>query len=364
MKIRKIASFIFAAVLGMAFTVPAFAYSFSDIDSYWGAPFVETAFEKGVVKGYNDGSFKPDQQVNYQEAATMICNTVNNSGYKVLNIAAQSKYSAEFKTIGADAEWVRAFLSPLFAENAAVLSDFRDGDSQGSASSPAQRQVIGSWAVRMLNIPVSPLCDISAFADASSIDPSYIGEVDALIRHNVMSGYKDGTFRPEKVVTRGEFATVCVNMFDAISAIEEKEGKHTVEDSLFLKTGYIQGIDAASRSLTFSFGGTYTVPEDCPIILDGKSIEFKDLASYAGNRLVVSCIRDLDSALVFQTAPLVESGKVKSISTEADFWLVGILTGSGVTVNYVLPMDSAVSLPSVGTRVSLIAEGVKIIEMQ
>ena len=364
MNLKKTISLLLAILMGAAFTVPAFAYSFSDIDGYWGATFVEEAYEKGIVSGYNDGSFKPEREVNYQEAATMICNTIKSSGYKALSLSVQSKYSAEFKALGADADWVKAYLSALFGEGAAVIADFRNGKAQGVASSSAQRQVIGAWAVRMLGIPVSPLCDVSAFSDASSIAPAYLGETDALLRHSIMSGYTNGTFRPENIVKRGEFATVCVNMLGCIEELEAKEGKHKLEDSLFLKTGYIQEIDNSSRSLTFSFGDTYTVPEGASIVTDGKAAEFKDLASYVNSRIIVSYVKDQESALIIQTAPMVESGKLKSVSTEGDFWLLGILTSSGLTVNYVLPMDSGVKLPSVGTRLSFIAEGTRILELK
>jgi len=51
---------------------------FSDV-SGWATTFVNYAVEKGIVAGYEDGSFRPGNQVNYQEMATM---TVNALGIK------------------------------------------------------------------------------------------------------------------------------------------------------------------------------------------------------------------------------------------------------------------------------------------
>lgn len=51
---------------------------FSDV-SGWATTFVNYAVEKGIVAGYKDGTFRPGNQVNYQEMATM---TVNALGIK------------------------------------------------------------------------------------------------------------------------------------------------------------------------------------------------------------------------------------------------------------------------------------------
>lgn len=46
---------------------------FSDVpSSFWGAPYVRAAVSAGIVKGYIDGTFKPDGTVTYEEAITMM----------------------------------------------------------------------------------------------------------------------------------------------------------------------------------------------------------------------------------------------------------------------------------------------------
>lgn len=46
---------------------------FSDVpSSFWGAPYIRAAVSAGIVKGYIDGTFKPNGTVTYEEAITMM----------------------------------------------------------------------------------------------------------------------------------------------------------------------------------------------------------------------------------------------------------------------------------------------------
>ncbi|MCB9808647.1 S-layer homology domain-containing protein [Candidatus Peribacteria bacterium] len=54
---------------------------FTDVDqSQWYGPYIETAFEKGVITGYPDGSFRPGQLLRTEEAVTMLMRTFGDQG--------------------------------------------------------------------------------------------------------------------------------------------------------------------------------------------------------------------------------------------------------------------------------------------
>lgn len=53
---------------------------FSDVASeHWAKNFIILAYENGIISGYTDGTFKPDNNVTYQEALTILLNVM---GYK------------------------------------------------------------------------------------------------------------------------------------------------------------------------------------------------------------------------------------------------------------------------------------------
>lgn len=53
--------------------------SFLDTESHWAHDFIEFAYENGIVNGYPSGKFLPNNKVTYEEALTMLLNTI---GYR------------------------------------------------------------------------------------------------------------------------------------------------------------------------------------------------------------------------------------------------------------------------------------------
>jgi len=52
-------------------------YAFSDLEGHPLAPYVQTAFEMGMVNGYGDGTFQPDRPASRQDAAVMVWNVLS-----------------------------------------------------------------------------------------------------------------------------------------------------------------------------------------------------------------------------------------------------------------------------------------------
>ncbi|MDX9970579.1 MAG: beta-propeller domain-containing protein [Candidatus Gracilibacteria bacterium] len=48
---------------------------FDDVNEQWYAPYICTAKEAGLVDGYSDGKFRPEQDINFAEASKIISNT-------------------------------------------------------------------------------------------------------------------------------------------------------------------------------------------------------------------------------------------------------------------------------------------------
>lgn len=68
-----------AAALGFS-TLPLFAQEstgFSDIEGNIYEAEIETGLEKGIVKGFPDGTFRPDETVSREQAAVMITQAIN-----------------------------------------------------------------------------------------------------------------------------------------------------------------------------------------------------------------------------------------------------------------------------------------------
>lgn len=55
--------------------------SFPDIASHWGADYIEKAVAAGIINGFDDGTFKPDETVTYEQAIKMIVAYLEKDSY-------------------------------------------------------------------------------------------------------------------------------------------------------------------------------------------------------------------------------------------------------------------------------------------
>ncbi len=78
---------------------------FSDVTDQWFAPFVCAAKSANIIGGYPDGSFKPDQPINFAEAA------------KIIAIGFNLNHSDKDPAV-----WFRGYIEALQADNAIPLS--------------------------------------------------------------------------------------------------------------------------------------------------------------------------------------------------------------------------------------------------
>lgn len=57
---------------------------FPDVsDDFWGREYIETAAAAGVIAGFEDGTFRPDEPVTYEQAVKMIVSYLNTGNYNV-----------------------------------------------------------------------------------------------------------------------------------------------------------------------------------------------------------------------------------------------------------------------------------------
>lgn len=56
--------------------------TFSDVDStHWASDIIQTAYDNGIINGFEDGTFRPDDDVTYEQAIKMIMCAINYEAY-------------------------------------------------------------------------------------------------------------------------------------------------------------------------------------------------------------------------------------------------------------------------------------------
>ena len=145
--------------------------------------------------GYADGTVKPEGKITRAEVATIF--------FRLLTDDARAKFwmsTNNYTDVPAD-KWYNNAVSTL--SNMGVISGYADGAFKPDA--PISRAEFAKIAVSFSN--VADLSYRGYFADVKESD-WFSGFVAAAKDAGLIEGYNDGTFKPEKAITRAEVCTI------------------------------------------------------------------------------------------------------------------------------------------------------------
>ena len=145
--------------------------------------------------GYADGTVKPEGKITRAEVATIF--------FRLLTDDARAKFwmSTNNYTDVPAGKWYNNAISTL--SNMGVIGGYADGTFKPDA--PISRAEFAKIAVSFSN--VADLSYRGYFADVKESD-WFSGFVAAAKDAGLIEGYNDGTFKPEKAITRAEVCTI------------------------------------------------------------------------------------------------------------------------------------------------------------
>ena len=176
---------------------------FTDLDGYWGAAYVDFLYTAKITTGYQDGSFRPNQNITRAQFSVMLAR------YLGLDLSAASG-TLPFADAQSIPEYARAAISALYERgivNGSRGADgalyFRPGDSLTRAQAAAMigRTQEKGYASGPLN-----------FTDAQSIPEYARPYIQTMSAQGVIGGYQDGSFRPHAKITRGQMAKILYHL--------------------------------------------------------------------------------------------------------------------------------------------------------
>ena len=178
--------------------------SFTDTQDYWAASYVDFLYSAGITTGYDDGTFRPNQNISRQQFAVMLYRYLGLDGSQYESVTLPF---ADNSSIG---DYALTAVKALYTEgiiNGTTGSDgrlyFNPGGSLTRAQAAAmigRTQEKGYATVEL------------TFSDAASI-PSYATfYIQTMAAQGVISGYADGTFRPGANITRGQMAKILYSL--------------------------------------------------------------------------------------------------------------------------------------------------------
>lgn len=168
--------------------------------------FIVNVPKEAFVKGYPDGSFRPDQKVVRSEIATMLAQfvKVNDSlANRFKDIKTSDWYFDSFKTL----------------VNAGIITGYGDDNYRPNEGVTRAQAVTMIAKLKGLTPKVSNFKDVKA-------NEWYAGYAGAAKEAGIVVGYSDGTFGGDKIVTRAEIIAMINRAFD----IPTKESRKVFSD--------------------------------------------------------------------------------------------------------------------------------------
>lgn len=176
-----------------------------DVDGHWARDAVYRLVDRGIVDGIKsaDGKyrFEPERTVTRAEFAKMLSLS---EGYQQNDTDTDLSYFAD------DAE-IQPWARPYLKYNS--KKGWIKGKASGSAvymkpNDTITRAEAAAMISRALGFAAVDKVVKAEFSDKGKIPDWAVGYIDQLLTKKLMLGYSDGTFRPDKVLTRAEAAKI------------------------------------------------------------------------------------------------------------------------------------------------------------
>lgn len=301
MKKNKLAGIALCALaLATGLTQIAHASSFTDVsDTHWARPYIEELSSAGVLKGFPDGTFKPNDPVSLSETFSLI-KGIKNPTEGELRQAVLS-YGNMARRAGVE-DW--AYEAAAYALEQRVITEKqimyagKAGAFERPRKSYPTRREIASYYARALRVPRNGDLSILKLADLDSLgaigdqfdQPVPVAEyVAALVKINVLAPEgSDGKFEGDRPIRRSEMAriTKAANDYTPPARKERKVVIYTRDDCRYcnmakvfltdtLKTSYVEkNVETDEKALEeFQSKGYRSIPmiEVDDIVVEGFS---------------------------------------------------------------------------------------------
>ena len=185
--------------------IPTYGYeqenrAFNDIGGYWAADYVDYLYDAGITTGYADGTFRPDQKITRAQFAVMLYRSLG------LNEADYADVVLPFADNAKIGDYAVPAIKALYTEGIINGSTSKDGRLYFNPDSSLTRAQAATMIGRTQEKGYDSV-ELS-FADAAKIPAYATAYIQTMAAQGVISGYADGTFKPNNPITRGQMAKI------------------------------------------------------------------------------------------------------------------------------------------------------------
>lgn len=172
--------------------------AFKDTDGHWAESEIEQLVSAGVIDGFDDGTFRPDETVTRAQFIKMLVSALGldtDTAVKIFDDVDRSAWYSPYVT-------------------AAYSAGIAEGDgTYFYPESEITREEMSLMAARACGLSANSTAE---FSDGDDISPWAEEAVAALTEKGMIQGFEDGTFRPKQPATRAQSAVILLRLIDQV----------------------------------------------------------------------------------------------------------------------------------------------------
>ena len=289
-KLKKIIIAALTAALLISLSVPVFAKP-NDIAGHWAETVVAKWYDNGIISGFPDGSFRPNEAVTRAQLAVIIDNIFKFT----------TKADMYFSDVNGS-EW--------FADAVAKCSQagIINGNPNGTfePNKPVTREQAAKMIAEAFKLTAADADAYRTFADSSSIAAYAREYVSALYEAGYIAGVPGGNYEPKKGLTRAEALKIIDNILDGIVSAK---GTYTKDAS---KSLLVNSKDVTLRNIEIA-GDLYLAQGigEGDVTLDGVKVDGRIVVLGGGENSIKLNNTTVGGSLLV----LKEGGKVRIVAS-------------------------------------------------
>lgn len=268
--------------------------SFSDINTEnyaWAKPYITSMATKGLISGYEDGTYRPDNDVTRLETISLFARAMgsNDPANKEVIEIAHERYDVLIKNY--ELAWGSDEVAYMMYKGALKKTDLDTYLKGQEKNNPMKRYEAAIIITKAMGGEAEALADLGVvldYTDAREVPSNAMQYVAYATEKNIMTGMGDGTFSPNTAVKRSQISVMLSKTVDAtnytfkkvkVQSVDTDTMKITVTENSDDKTyAYndttsfkIKGEDSMPRTMATGVDAVATLKGDSLVALEAVS---------------------------------------------------------------------------------------------
>ncbi len=280
-KLNKI--ILMTVVLSIIFTVTASAVAFTDISNHWAESYIERVAKNGLVSGYDDKTFKPDNNVTVLEALVMLSRLYDID--KDIKDEIIEKYEPVLEEMPntRSYEWSFEYLSVIIELGVVSENGIKDMFSKKTIFQEATREEIAVLLTKAMMLEDElKKTFVLPFNDAEKISTAARPYIYVMYDKEILQGDSKKNINPTNKITRAEISTVLDKAFRYIEKNDvypdlDDYVPTTVAEGFITKISEEKGESYIYINNSKNIESIVKINNNTEIYINGRTKKFSDL---------------------------------------------------------------------------------------